>query len=143
MILATPSSGSNWHSALIHYNLINMAEISFFDDPGQAPQPRDQIRVETVKLEPYPDGRRVRMDLHVTPFGPADRPNLEISVQDEAGKQVASMSVIETMTNDLSLTIHLPAEAATAGGQYTVEVSLFYDPQSIQHTKATSVALPS
>lgn len=120
-----------------------MANISFFDDPGLVPQPRDQIRVESVTLKPYTDGRRVRVDVHITPFGPADRPNLDISVQDDHGNEVTSMSVIETMTNDLNLTFHLPAAAAVAGEHYTVTVKLFYDPQSIQHTGTARVALPS
>jgi hypothetical protein len=118
-----------------------MADITFFDDPGQAPQPRGQIRLEQVSLDPYPDGRRVKISLRTTPFGPTDRPNLEITVRNPAGDEVASMSVIESLENDLALTVHLRGEENPTG-TYHVEVSLFYDPKTIQHSKTADFALP-
>lgn len=118
-----------------------MTDIHFFDDPGSAPQPRESIRVEHVALEPYPDGRRVKISLRLTPFGPADRPNLNIAVRDEAGLEVATMSVIESLESDFALTIHLRG-AETPQGDYAVEVSLFYDPQTIQDTRTAQFTLP-
>jgi len=118
-----------------------MADMTFFDDPGQTPQPRDQIRLEQVSLHPYPDGRRIKIGLRITPFGPTDRPNLEIAVRNPAGAEAASMSVIESLENDFALTIHLRGEDNPTG-TYHVEVHLFYDPETIQHSLTASFALP-
>ena len=118
-----------------------MADIHFFDDPGSTPQPRDQIRIEDISLEPYPDGRRVKIAIRLTPFGPTDRPNVNITVRDEAGQEDATMSVIETLENDFALTIHLRGEE-TPKGRYTVEVALFYDAETIQDTQTARFRLP-
>jgi hypothetical protein len=118
-----------------------MVDINFFGDPTQTPRPRDQIRVEDVTLEPYPDGRRVKVGLRITPFGPTDRPNLDIVVRDEEGKEAATMSVIETLENNFALTIHLRGEEV-AHGTYDVEVRLFYDATSTQDSETASFVLP-
>jgi hypothetical protein len=118
-----------------------MTDIHFFDDPGSTPQPRDEIRVEDISLDPYPDGRRVRIAIRLTPFGPTDRPNVNIAVRDEAGQEVTTMSVIETLENDFALTIHLRGEEVPKGN-YTVNVELFYDPETVQYTKTAHFMLP-
>jgi hypothetical protein len=119
-----------------------MTNITFFDDPGEAPRPRDQIRVESVDLEPYPDGRRVKVTLRITPFGPTDRPTVNITVRDEDQLELASASVIETMDNNLSLTLHLRGEDPPVG-THSIEVGLFYDSEDAHDSKITSLTLPS
>lgn len=118
-----------------------MSNVNFFDLAPQASQPRDAIRLEELDAEPYPDGRRVRVSLRITPFGPDDRPNLLIVAQNEAGEELASMSVIESMHNDLSVTIHLRGEEITQGTTYTLSVDLFYEPGEIQDTQSTTFVI--
>ena len=107
--------------------------IDFFSDPGQAPKPRNEIRIEQVAALPYEDGRRVQLDISVTPFAPSDRPNLEIVSSNSQSEIVASMTVIETMQTKMSFTLHLKEDHPS--GEYTLAVALYYDEEAIQDTK--------
>jgi hypothetical protein len=94
----------------------------FFADPSEIPLPPDEVRIREVLVEPYPDGRRVRVTLEVDPF--QQRPNLDLLALNPAGQRAAGASIIETMTRKMSLTLHIrPAEA----GDYTLNVILFYN----------------
>ena len=113
--------------------------LSFFPDPNLVPKPREEIQLEFLNLTPYPDGRRVKVDLAITPFMPMDRPSLEISVTDEDENPVTSVSVVETNTYVLDLTVHLKT-VEQPKGQYTFRVDLYYD--DIQHSLHKSIQLP-
>jgi hypothetical protein len=115
--------------------------LSFFPDPNLAPKPREEIQLESLDLAPYSDGRRVKVELTITPFMPMDRPSLEISVLDEDDNLVTSLSVVETNIHVLSLTVHLKADGQPKG-QYTVRVDLYYDQEDIQHSLEKSIRLP-
>lgn len=114
--------------------------LDFVTDPELAPRPRTKIRVEALALEPYPDGRRVKVDVELTPFAPADRPNLEITARNEAGQLAGSMSVIESVSRRLSLTMHL--REPEPRGRYAFQVDLYYSPDETQHTASESVVIP-
>jgi hypothetical protein len=114
--------------------------LDFVTDPELAPRPRAEIRVESLALEPYPDGRRVRVDVEITPFAPVDRPNLEITAHNAAGELAGSMSVIETVNRRLSLTMHL--RESEPRGQYAFQVDLYYSPDETQHSARESVVIP-
>ena len=103
--------------------------------------PRDQVKITQVTATPYPDGRRVNVQIEITPF--RERPNLEIAIRSNDGdnnsensgkKTVASASVIAIMTFRVDFNLHLRGVDDPAG-QYTVSVALYYeDTQSPQDT---------
>jgi len=95
--------------------------IELFDSP---PQPRDQVKIVRLDVQPYPDGWRVKINVDVTPF--QERPNLEIFVRNTAGKLIASPSVIETMHAKMEFTVHVRG-VTTPIGEYTAEAVLYYD----------------
>ena len=66
-----------------------------FLDPEDAPLPRADVRFRSLTAAPYPDGRRVRLSIHLTPF--QHKPNVEVEVHNAAGVEVATMSIIEAM----------------------------------------------
>ncbi len=57
--------------------------------------PRKDVRITGITATPYDDRRRVRVEIEITPF--AERPNLDISIQNERGQVVASASAIAIM----------------------------------------------
>lgn len=77
----------------------------FFSDPTAIPLPPDEVRVKELRAEPWPDKRRVRVYLEITPF--QQRPNGNITITDAAGEEVASVSFIETIDPKMEFTIHL------------------------------------
>jgi hypothetical protein len=86
--------------------------------------PRDQIQIERLEVAPYPDGRRVKVIVQITPF--RERPNLDIAVFDADGSRVASSSVIGAMAFKLELNLHLRGDTAPEG-TFSVRVKLYFD----------------
>ena len=94
----------------------------FFQDPGDIPQPPEQVRIRQFRLEPYPDGQRVRVALELTPF--LKRPSGEISIADAMGREAASFSIIETMVSKMAFTVHL--RGPDLAGPFTASATIFY-----------------
>lgn len=95
----------------------------FLQDPNEIPLPPAEVRIETLTADPYPDGRRVRVSLTVTPF--QQRPNLDIIVTNPSGDQLAQASIIESMTRKMELTLHLRGPQPL--GSHHLEAVLFYE----------------
>ncbi len=99
----------------------------FFPDiesPGGR-KPPAEVRFEDITAEPYPDGRRVRVNLHITPF--LERPYIELEITDNNGRQLATASVVEPMTWKLELTLHLRRPSAEpVDGDFILAARLFY-----------------
>jgi len=94
----------------------------FFQDPTEVPLPPAEVRIRTLRAEPWPDGQRVRVYLEVDPF--QRRPNAEVHITNPQAAEVASADIIETMNRKMEFTMHLRGEKLT--GQYTTHVTLFY-----------------
>lgn len=116
-------------------------DIQFITDPEMAPRPREEIEITDLTVTPYPDGRRLRIELRLTPFAPADRPSLELAAVGPDDTIRGAFSVIEATQYALSFTMHLrEPERETP---YTIYAKLYYDPDVIQHSTHTIVTLPS
>lgn len=94
----------------------------FFTDPTEVPLPPDEIRIRSLRAEPWPDGMRVRVYLEIDPF--QKRPNAEIRILDEANREVASLNVIETIERKMEFTMHLRRNDPR--GRFQVDALLFY-----------------
>ena len=95
--------------------------------------PRNQIQIERLEAAPFPDRRRVKVSVHITPF--RERPNLDIAIFNADGARVASTSVIEAMTFKMEMNLHLRGDAPLEG-IFTVRVMLYFDDLSApQDTK--------
>lgn len=92
-----------------------------FVGEDEAPRPPEETRFRWVKAEPYPDGRRVRIEFEVSPF--QRRPDIEIAVVDSAGASVAGTSIIESVEARMGVTLHL-RETGTA--PYRASLTLSY-----------------
>jgi hypothetical protein len=94
----------------------------FFHDPSDVPMPPDEVRIRVFEAEVWPDKRRIRIRLEVTPF--QKRPHGEISIEDQDGSEVASFSIVEAMTPRLDFTVHL--RGGKASGRFTASAVIFY-----------------
>lgn len=65
----------------------------------QAPQ------ITAAIVYPYPDLSRLWLRVALSPF--AEYPNLDVTVTDPAGAEVATLSVIEAREQEVSYTLHL------------------------------------
>jgi hypothetical protein len=117
-----------------------MSDINIFDDPNQVPQPKDQIKIETVEAQAYPDRFRVYIHIVVTAF--QERPNLLAVIRDADGNAIDELNVIATMHADMEFTRHLRGMDDPAG-DYTLDVELFYETRNPpQDTASVALTIP-
>ena len=94
----------------------------FFLDPSEVPLPPDEVKIRQFRAEPRPDGVRIRIYLEVDPF--QKKPSAEITIRDPQGKEAASVSIIESVTRRMELTMHLRTQPQA--GVYTAHAVLVY-----------------
>jgi hypothetical protein len=94
----------------------------FFQDPTAIPLPPNEVRIKSLEAEPWPDNRRVRVTLEVTPF--QKRPNGEVNISNPQGDEVASVSIIESIVPRMEFTMHMRGEIPA--GEYRLSAVLFY-----------------
>lgn len=92
----------------------------FQKDPNALPPA--EVRLTGVQVEPWPDGRRVRVLLQLTPF--QQNPNIETWIADPGGVEVARSRIIENAEIRLVFTLHI--RASYVSGQYNLHVQLSY-----------------
>lgn len=91
--------------------------------PPENGLPPADVRILSLRAEPWPeDARRVRIHLEVTPF--LERPNLEVTITDAEGEEVASVSIIESIDDRMVFTMHIRKEEII--GQYGLAASIAY-----------------
>jgi hypothetical protein len=100
----------------------------FFQDPTAIPLPPKEVRIKSLQAEPWPDNRRVRVTLEVTPF--QKRPNGEVYITNPLGDEAAAINIIESMLPRMEFTMHLRGE--NPAGEYRISATLFYllEPES-------------
>lgn len=100
------------------YNFL--MDFFFAEDDLQRLAP-EETRVQSLDVQPYPDGQRLRVNIQMTPF--QQRPHLEIRIVDGNGDEVATASIVEPMSWKLELTMHLRGASANP---FTIAARLFY-----------------
>jgi len=112
----------------------------FFHDPSDVPLPPEEVHIRTLKAKPYPDGRRVRVYLELSPF--QKRPSGALSILNPLGEQVASVSIIETIDPRMEMTLHI--RGPHTPGTHTIQAEVFYEtlPEEEQMAEMTTSALP-
>lgn len=96
-------------------------EFFFPDDLAQRLPPED-VKITDLTAEPYDDGRRVRVNIGITPF--EKRPHIEVILSDSQENEISTASFVEPMNWKLEFTMHLRAEPAE--GQLSLEARLYY-----------------
>jgi hypothetical protein len=84
--------------------------------------PPAEVRFEELRVEPWPDGRRVKVHVSLTPF--QQKPDLEATIFDEAGNEVSHASIIETAVMRFVFTMHIRTQEVA--GTYTLSAKVSY-----------------
>jgi hypothetical protein len=114
-----------------------MGSMLFFADEDEVPLPPREVRITEVKVNPLPDGRRVVLNVTLTPF--LEYPNLEIVVYRPDGQEERSMSIIGTMDRHLQLTLHV---ARPEAGDYRAQIDLMHEGEILQ-TESLKFSIPA
>lgn len=104
-----------------------------FQDPSDIPLPPDEVRIRELRAKVLSDQVRIQIFLELTPF--QKRPNGEIKVTDDQGREVASISIIEAIDSKMQLTIHLPDGSE---GEHTLSTQIYYYPIELFQKEAGS-----
>jgi hypothetical protein len=102
------------------YNQI--MDINFFDNPQEAPRMREDVRFEKLHVEMSPEGRRVAVDVAITPF--IERPTVELTLVNGQGHKAGLLTIIETLDRVIQVVMHL-RDAETIN-PYTLRAALYY-----------------
>jgi hypothetical protein len=94
----------------------------FWTDASEAPVPPDEVRIREFSAVPRRDGTRIDVNAELTPF--QKRPNLEVSIHNAAGNEVAALSLVEAIDPKMDFTMHL--REAKTGGTYRAAILVFY-----------------
>lgn len=94
----------------------------FFADPDDVPVPPEEVKIREFKVEPYPDGQRVAVYYHITPF--QKKPNLEVVIVDSKNEEAASMGMVEIIDHKTDFTMHIKQPVPRE--RYKVVLRVFY-----------------
>ncbi len=97
-------------------------DIRFFDDPLGTPHRREDLRIKQIGLYLHPDLRRMMFGVELTPF--SERPSIEVLITNGKGEPAGSLNVIETLTPNFNLTMHLRDEATE--NPYSLVAVVYY-----------------
>ncbi len=93
----------------------------FFPEDNLTRAVPEETKITSLSAETYPDGRRLRVNLEVTPF--QKRPYIEIILNNAEGNEVASTSIVEPLSWKLEFTMHVRGEITNP---YTLNARLYY-----------------
>ena len=94
----------------------------FFKEPDANAQAPDNIRFENLIIEPFSDGRRVKLRVEITPF--LENPNIEIEIFNIDGDLISNMSIVEIIEHKFDLTLHL--QDNSIGKEFKLKALIFY-----------------
>lgn len=115
-----------------------MSTLSFFENPDEAPVPKEQVAIDQVVFEPLPDGRRIRVSVTLTPF--VDRPNLDILLLTPEHRQVSSLSIVEALERQMEFTLHIRERETLP--QYIGRVELYFEEGQVQDSYEAPIPMP-
>ena len=92
-------------------------------NPDQDAAPREEVRFTELRVEPWPDGRRIRVHARLTPF--QSPPNLEMNLKDPGGNIIASAYIVENIDFDLVITMHIRSDVDSE--EFTLVASVIFE----------------
>jgi hypothetical protein len=115
----------------------------FLTDPDVKKVLPANTHILDLRVEPYPDRKRLRVSLEITPF--QVKPFIDLNVTAPDGKIVATTSIVEPVAWKLELTMHIRKPTPTEKeedtdlrGGYTLSATLSYpDLGEIDHRNQT------
>ena len=112
----------------------------FLTEPEVARLPPADTRLIDLRAEPYPDGKRMRVALDLTPF--LQKPYLDLTLTGPTGEVVAETSIVEPMAWKIELTMHIRKPAASRV-TYQLTVILSYPDLGEIDRRDLTVEIPS
>jgi hypothetical protein len=103
-------------------------DILFFEDEDESPRLPDQVEIVEVQVHPWPDRRRVVVQVTLTPF--VECPSFDVTLLRSDGTEERTLSVVSTMERTTALTMHLSRPDRSP--EYTARVELVHEGTVLQ-----------
>ena len=97
-------------------------EIQFFDNRDDAPKNRDDVHILRARTEMAPEGRRVAVDMELTPF--IERPTIEIRLVNDRGESAGLTNIIESLDRIIRVVMHMRDK--TPAEKYQAQIRIYY-----------------
>ena len=111
----------------------------FINDPNTLRYPPSETRLLDLRASPDSEGKHLRVDLELSPF--QQRPDIDITLKDSAGNDIASASIIEPVSWKLELNLHIRRTTLLAG-KYTLAARLYYPELGEVDQRTLSIDIP-
>ena len=99
--------------------------MGFFQiDPNIERMMPADTRLLNMHAEPYASGKRVKVSLDITPF--QQKPYLDLSLTDSSGKVLATTSIVEPVSWNLELNLHIRNSSTSPSGVCKLSAILSY-----------------
>ena len=114
--------------------------MSFFNiDPNIKRYPPEKVRIKSVKVIPYEDGRRIQISIEITPF--LERPLIELEITDETGNNFGKATIVEPPFWKQELTMHV-RKSETQGFNFKLKIQLIYPDVNKHPMKSVDFRFP-
>ena len=110
----------------------------FFEDEDEAPRLPQEVEITEVQVRPLPDGRRVVIQVVLTPF--VESPSFDVTILRPDGTTERTLSVVSTMDRMNTLTMHLSRPDRLP--EYMARVELVHGGQVLQ-TRDVRFVMPA
>lgn len=104
-----------------------------------AASPAD-VRVLSLKAAPLSEPQKIRVTIHLTPF--QQPPDLAFLILDQNKVEVASVSMIETVLNEINFVMHIRKKNTSLSGAYQLSVDVLYKDLGIVDQKNLDFEIP-
>jgi len=94
--------------------------------------PPEKVRFAELRVEPWPDGHRIRVHVTLSPF--LRNPNLQFAILDNQGQEISHASIIENTDDRFVFTMHLRTNDLNQS--FTLIGSVFYEQEGIVDTRS-------
>jgi len=108
----------------------------FLQPPDEHRLPPEEVRLRGLRIIPHSHGNKVKVNLELHPF--KKRPNIEVTIFDASGKEVAHTNILEAMQPKMEFIMHI--RAPVPGSQYRVETCVYY--QQLPGPSETQAEVP-
>lgn len=107
--------------------------------PRLRPTPEDalpplEVRFIELRVEPWPEGRRIRVHLTLTPF--QQNPNIDVVLSDASGNDAGQAAIIETAEHRIVFTMHIRSAQLT--GPFSLTANISYPEHGVIATQSIS-----
>ncbi|MFN8410857.1 MAG: hypothetical protein U0Z26_00570 [Anaerolineales bacterium] len=93
----------------------------FFPEDNLTRSVPEETKITSLSAETYPDGRRLRVNVEVTPF--QKRPYIEVVLSNANGDEIASTSIVEPLSWKLEFTMHVRGQVINP---HSLNAKLYY-----------------